>query len=150
MRISVKINNRKILTGIAEIIGEADKIVDITVAIDKLDKIGLDNVNAELASKGIPQEAIDKLQPIILLSGSNEEKLETLKTVLATSETGMKGVEESEFILKTVASLGVKSEVETGLDVGSRIKLLYRCYLRGEGTGCTDWQHQRWRYVMTT
>ena len=102
VRISVKINNRKILTGIAEIIGEADKIVDITVAIDKLDKIGLDNVNAELASKGIPQEAIDKLQPIILLSGSNEEKLETLKTVLATSETGMKGVEESEFILKTV------------------------------------------------
>ena len=115
VRISVKINNRKILTGIAEIIGEADKIVDITVAIDKLDKIGLDNVNAELASKGIPQEAIDKLQPIILLSGSNEEKLETLKTVLATSETGMKGVEESEFILKTVASLGVKSEVELDL-----------------------------------
>ncbi|WP_270746180.1 histidine--tRNA ligase [Phocaeicola massiliensis] len=115
VRISVKINNRKILTGIAEIIGEADKIVDITVAIDKLDKIGLDNVNAELASKGIPQEAIDKLQPIILLSGSNEEKLETLKTVLATSETGMKGGEESEFILKTVASLGVKSEVELDL-----------------------------------
>ena len=115
VRISVKINNRKILTGIAEIIGEADKIVDITVAIDKLDKIGLDNVNAELASKGIPQEAIDKLQPIILLRGSNEEKLETLKTVLATSETGMKGVEESEFILKTVASLGVKSEVELDL-----------------------------------
>ena len=115
VRVSIKINNRKILTGIAEIIGEADKIVDITVAIDKLDKIGLDNVNAELASKGIPQEAIDKLQPIILLSGSNEEKLETLKTVLAASETGMKGVEESEFILKTVASLGVKSEVELDL-----------------------------------
>ena len=115
IRVCIKINNRKILTGIAEIIGEADKIVDITVAIDKLDKIGLDNVNAELASKGIPQEAIDKLQPIILLSGSNEEKLETLKTVLATSETGMKGVEESEFILKTVASLGVKSEVELDL-----------------------------------
>ena len=144
VRISVKINNRKILTGIAEIIGEADKIVDITVAIDKLDKIGLDNVNAELASKGISQEAIDKLQPIILLSGSNEEKLETLKTVLATSETGMKGVEESEFILKTVASLGVKSEVELDLTL-ARGLLLYRCYLRGEGTGCTNWQHQRWR-----
>ncbi|MBR4924107.1 MAG: histidine--tRNA ligase, partial [Bacteroidaceae bacterium] len=94
IRVSIKINNRKILTGIAEIIGEADKIVDITVAIDKLDKIGLDNVNAELASKGIPQEAIEKLQPIIMLSGSNEEKLETLKTV---------------------ASLGVKSEVELDL-----------------------------------
>ena len=115
IRVSIKINNRKILTGIAEIIGEADKIVDITVAIDKLDKIGLDNVNAELASKGIPQEAIEKLQPIIMLSGTNEEKLETLKTVLATSETGLKGVEESEFILKTVASLGVKSEVELDL-----------------------------------
>ena len=115
VRVSIKINNRKILTGIAEIIGEADKIVDITVAIDKLDKIGLENVNAELASKGIPQEAIDKLQPIILLSGSNEEKLETLKTVLATSEAGLKGGEESEFILKTVSALGVKSEVELDL-----------------------------------
>ena len=115
IRVSIKINNRKILTGIAEIIGEADKIVDITVAIDKLDKIGLDNVNAELASKGIPQEAIDKLQPIIMLSGTNAEKLETLKTVLAASENGLKGVEESEFILNTVARLGVKSEVELDL-----------------------------------
>lgn len=115
IRVSIKINNRKILSGIAEIIGEADKIVDITVAIDKLDKIGLDNVNAELASKGIPQEAIDKLQPIILLSGTNEEKLETLKTVLAASETGLKGVEESEFILNTIAGLGIQSDVELDL-----------------------------------
>ena len=115
IRVSIKVNNRKILTGIAEIIGEADKIVDITVAIDKLDKIGLDNVNAELASKGIPQEAIDKLQPIILLSGSNEEKLQTLKSVLAASATGLKGVEESEYILQTVAALGVQSEVELDL-----------------------------------
>ncbi|MCI5580786.1 MAG: histidine--tRNA ligase [Phocaeicola plebeius] len=115
IRVSIKINNRKILTGIAEIIGEADKIVDITVAIDKLDKIGLDNVNAELAAKGIPQEAIDKLQPIILLSGTNEEKLETLKSVLAASETGLKGVEESEYILKTVGALGVQSVVELDL-----------------------------------
>lgn len=115
IRVSIKINNRKILTGIAEIIGEADKIVDITVAIDKLDKIGLDNVNVELASKGIPQEAIDKLQPIILLSGSNEEKIATLKNVLAASETGLKGVEESEFILKTIAGLGIQSEVELDL-----------------------------------
>ena len=115
IRVSIKINNRKILSGIAEIIGEADKIVDITVAIDKLDKIGLDNVNAELASKGIPQGAIDKLQPIILLSGTNEEKLETLKTVLAASETGLKGVEESEFILKAIAGLGIQSDVELDL-----------------------------------
>lgn len=115
VRVSIKINNRKILAGIAEIIGEADKIVDITVAIDKLDKIGLENVNAELASKGIPQEAIDKLQPIILLSGSNAEKLETLKEVLTGSETGMKGVEESEFILSTVAGLDIRNKVELDL-----------------------------------
>lgn len=103
------------MTGIAEIIGAADKIIDITVAIDKLDKIGLDNVNAELASKGISQEAIDKLQPIILLSGSNTEKLQTLKEILATSETGMKGVEESEFLLNTVARQGISSDVELDL-----------------------------------
>ena len=115
IRVCIKINNRKILSGIAEIIGEADKIVDITVAIDKLDKIGLDNVNAELASKGISQEAIDKLQPIILLCGSNAEKLVTLKNVLAASEVGLKGVEECEFILNTLASLGLKNEVELDL-----------------------------------
>ena len=115
VRVSIKINNRKILSGIAEIIGEADKIVDITVAIDKLDKIGLENVNAELASKGIPQEAIDRLQPIIMLSGTNTEKLATLKEVLASSETGMKGVEESEFILNTLAGLDIRSEVELDL-----------------------------------
>ena len=115
IRVTIKINNRKILSGIAEIIGEADKIVDITVAIDKLDKIGLENVNAELASKGIPQEAIDKLQPIIRLSGTNQEKLDTLKQTLASSETGMKGIEESEFILNTIAGLGIRSEVELDL-----------------------------------
>ena len=115
IRVAIKINNRKILSGIAEIIGEADKITDITVAIDKLDKIGLENVNAELASKGIPQEAIDKLQPIIQLSGTNQEKLDTLKQTLASSETGMKGIEESEFILNTIAGLGIRSEVELDL-----------------------------------
>ena len=115
IRVSIKVNNRKILTGIAEIIGEADKIVDITVAIDKLDKIGLDNVNAELASKGISEEAIVRLQPIIQLKGTNAEKLATLKQVLAGSETGLKGVEESEFILHAVEGLHVKSEVELDL-----------------------------------
>ena len=115
IRVSIKVNNRKILTGIAEIIGEADKIVDITVAIDKLDKIGLDNVNAELASKGISEEAIAKLQPIIQLKGTNAEKLATLKQVLAGSETGLKGVEESEFILHAVEGFHVKSEVELDL-----------------------------------
>ena len=115
IRVCIKINNRKILTGIAEIIGEADKIVDITVAIDKLDKIGLDNVNKELAEKGISEEAIAKLQPIILLSGTNAEKLATLKTVLSDSETGLKGVEESEFILDTLQTMGLKNEIELDL-----------------------------------
>ena len=83
IRVCIKMNNRKILSGIAEIIGEADKIVDITVAIDKLDKIGLDNVNEELRSKGLPEEAIERLQPIIMLQGSNQEKIATLKEVLS-------------------------------------------------------------------
>ena len=115
VRVSIKLNNRKILSGIAEIIGQSDKIVDITVAIDKLDKIGLDNVNAELASKGIPRDAIEKLQPIIMLSGSNEEKLATLKSVLAESEIGLKGAEECEFILKSVSRIGIKNEIELDL-----------------------------------
>ena len=115
IRVCIKINNRKILSGIAEIIGEADKIVDITVAIDKLDKIGLENVNAELKEKGISDEAIAKLQPIILLSGTNTEKLATLKSVLAARETGMKGVEESEFILGTLETMGLKNEIELDL-----------------------------------
>ena len=112
IRVCIKINNRKILSGIAEIIGQADKIVDITVAIDKLDKIGLDNVNAELAENGIPAEAIEKLQPIILLSGTNEEKLQTMKEVLKDSETGLKGVEECEFILSKLNGLNNKVEID--------------------------------------
>ena len=115
VRVCIKINNRKILSGIAEIIGEADRIVDITVAIDKLDKIGLDNVNAELREKGVSEEAIAKLQPIILLSGTNDEKLTTLKSVLASSETGLKGVEETEYILQTLAALGLHNPIELDL-----------------------------------
>lgn len=115
IRVCIKINNRKILTGIAEIIGEAERITDITVAIDKLDKIGLDNVNAELAEKGLSQEAIDKLQPIIRLEGTNREKLDKLRSILAESETGLKGVEESSFILSTLESIGLKNEVELDL-----------------------------------
>ena len=105
VRVCIKINNRKILTGIAEMIGQADKIVDITVAIDKLDKIGLDAVNAELAEDGIPAEAIEKLQPIIKLSGSNAEKLQTMKEVLQDSAIGMKGIEETEYILSKLGAL---------------------------------------------
>ena len=102
IRVQIKINNRKILSGIAEVIGEPDKIVDITVAIDKLDKIGLDKVNEELKADGISDEAIAKLQPIIALNGTNEEKLQTIREVLADSETGLKGVEETQFILDTL------------------------------------------------
>ena len=99
VRVQIKINNRKILTGIAEVIGAADKIFDITVAIDKLDKIGIDNVNAELREDGLSEEQIEKLQPIISLEGSNDEKLDTIADVLRDSETGQKGVEELRFIL---------------------------------------------------
>ena len=115
VRVCIKINNRKILTGIAEVIGEADKIVDITVAIDKLDKIGLDNVNEELRSDGISEEAIEKLQPIISLSGTNDEKLEVIAKVLESSEIGLKGVEETKFILDTLKSVGLNNEIELDL-----------------------------------
>ena len=118
VRVCIKINNRKILSGIAEIIGQADKIVDITVAIDKLDKIGLDNVNAELAEAGIPADAIEKLQPIIQLSGTNEEKLETMREVLKDSEVGLKGVEESAFILSKLTDLNNEVELDLTLARG--------------------------------
>lgn len=115
IRVQIKINNRKILSGIAEVIGEADKIVDITVAIDKLDKIGLENVNNELRESGISEKAIEKLQPIISLQGSNEEKLQTIADVLATSETGLKGVEETRFILRTLETIGLENEIQLDL-----------------------------------
>jgi histidyl-tRNA synthetase len=115
IRIVTKLNNRKILSGIAEIIGEADKITDITATIDKLEKIGLENVNEELRSKNIHQKAIDKLQPIILLRGSNEEKLETLKKTLAASKIGLKGIEEIEFILNKTALLSLENQIELDL-----------------------------------
>jgi len=115
VRVQIKINNRKILSGIAEVIGEADKIVDITVAIDKLDKIGLENVNEELRRDGLGEEAIEKLQPIISLSGSNDEKLAVIADVLKDSETGMKGVEETRFILDTLKSCNLKNEMQLDL-----------------------------------
>ena len=111
VRVCIKINNRKILTGIAEVLGAADKIVDITVAIDKLDKIGLDNVNAELAEAGLTQAQIDRLQPIILLSGTNDEKLQTMRQVLRDSETGLKGIEETEFILSKLDGVPIELDL---------------------------------------
>lgn len=115
IRVQIKINNRKLLTGIAEYIGEADKIVDITVAIDKLDKIGLDQVNAELAANGLSEEAIAKLQPIILLSGTTEEKLQKMAELLSASEMGMKGIEETRFIFNILEQAGLKNELQLDL-----------------------------------
>ena len=115
IRVQIKINNRKILTGIAEIIGEQEKIVQITTAIDKLDKIGLDAVNAELEKEGLLKTSIEKLQPIIQLSGSNDEKLNTIAEVLANSEIGLKGVEEVRFILNTLKQIELKNEIQLDL-----------------------------------
>ncbi len=115
INVVIKLNNRKILSGIAEIIGAADKIVDITVAIDKLDKIGLDNVNAELREKGLTDDAIATLQPLLALDGTNEQRLTSLAGMLAASETGMKGIEEMRYVLNHVAALGTRANVE--LDV---------------------------------
>lgn len=115
INVIIKINNRKVLSGIAEVIGAPDKIVDITVAIDKIDKIGLENVNAELLEKGLSQDAVDALQPLLTLSGSNEEKLATLSTLLASSEVGMKGVEELRYVLTNSETQQPKGVVE--LDV---------------------------------
>lgn len=115
IRVQIKINNRKLLSGIAEIVGEADKIVDITVAIDKLDKIGLDKVNEELRADGISEEAIAKLQPVISLSGTNAEKLQTMGNFLADSEIGMKGIEELRFILEVAGKVELKNELQLDL-----------------------------------
>ncbi|MCQ2376258.1 MAG: histidine--tRNA ligase [Salinivirgaceae bacterium] len=115
IRVVLKINNRKILAGIAQVIGQPDKITDITVAIDKLEKIGLDNVNEELLSKGLPQSAVDQLQPILKLSGNNNEKLEQIAQVLATSEVGLKGVEELKTVFDWLEPLGLQTPVELDL-----------------------------------
>ena len=115
VRVQIKINNRKILTGIAETIGEKEKITAITVAIDKLDKIGIYNVNEELRNDGISEEAIEKLQPIIELNGTNDEKLATISTILKDSEIGLKGVEETKFILDKLAAIGLNNEIQFDL-----------------------------------
>ena len=115
VRVQIKINNRKILTGIAEVIGAAEKIVDITVAIDKLDKIGIENVNQELREDGLSEEQIEKLQPIISLEGSNEEKLDVIAEVLKESEIGLKGVDETRFILDTLKNSGLNNEIQLDL-----------------------------------
>ena len=117
IRVTVKVNNRKILSGIAETIGEDDKIVDITVAIDKIDKIGLENVNAELREKGLDEDAIRALQPILELSGSNEEKLAVMSEMLKGSETGIKGIEEMREVIGAIDALGHKGDIEVDISL---------------------------------
>ena len=125
IRVCIKINNRKILTGIAEIIGEADRIVDITVAIDKLDKIGLEKVNEELRANGLSEDAIQKLQPIINLSGTNQEKMATMRQALAQSEIGLKGIDEVEFVLDHLS--GLTSQVELDLTLARGLNYYTGC-----------------------
>ncbi len=112
IRTSIHVNNRKILTGVAETIGEADKVVDITVAIDKIDKIGIDNVNAELREKGLKEKAIDALRPLLELNGSNDEKLKVVASILSESEIGMKGLEEMKEVLGGFEDLGHSCDLE--------------------------------------
>lgn len=127
IRVCIKINNRKILTGIAEMIGAADKIVDITVAIDKLDKIGLEQVNRELADAGLSAASIDRLQPIITMSGSNADKLATMRRVLSASEIGLKGIDECAFVFDTLQRLGLKNEVEFDLTLARGLNYYTGC-----------------------
>ena len=128
IRVSIKINNRKILTGIAEIIGAADKIIDITVAIDKLDKIGLEKVNEELLAAGLNAHQVQTLQPIIDLKGGNAEKVATMREVLAASETGLKGCDEVAFVLDTLAAAGsLRNEIELDLTLARGLNYYTGC-----------------------
>lgn len=145
VRVQIKINDRKILSGIAEVIGEAEKIVDITVAIDKLEKIGIDNVNDELRQDGISEEAIEKLQPIIALSGTNEEKLDTMDEVLKDSEIGRKGVEELRFHPRHIEGDWLSERNSIRPYPCPWTELLHGRHLRSEGSRHTDGQHHRWR-----
>ncbi len=127
IRVCIKINNRKILSGIAELIGQADKIVDITVAIDKLDKIGIDAVNAELREVGISEEAVQQLQPIIALIGTNAEKLQVMRETLAASEVGLRGIDEVAFVLDALEHLGLQNQVELDLTLARGLNYYTGC-----------------------
>ena len=127
IRVCIKINNRKILSGIAEVLGAADKIIDITVAIDKLDKIGLDKVNDELRAAGLTDEAVEKLQPIVSLSGTNEEKLEIMRQSLAESETGLKGIEEVAYVLQALKACNLRNELELDLTLARGLNYYTGC-----------------------
>ena len=137
IRVCLHINNRKVLAGIAEVIGEPEKLVDITTAIDKLDKIGQENVNKELLERGLSAEAVDKIQPIMQLNGSNMEKLEQLSSILASSEVGMAGVRELQTIFSLLQATGFDGEsLPIELDLTLARGLNY--YTGGEGVGCAD------------
>ena len=127
IRVAIKLNNRKILTGIAEVMGAADKIIDITVAIDKLDKIGLDAVNAELASAGLSAEQVETLQPIITLSGTNAEKLQEIRRVLAASATGLLGCQEVETVIEAVERGGLTNALELDLTLARGLNYYTGC-----------------------
>ena len=126
IRVAIKINNRKLLTGIAEVLGAADKIIDITVSIDKLDKIGLDKVNEELMAAGLSAEQVETLQPIISLSGTNAEKIATMRQVLAASEVGLKGCDELEFVLNTLGD-SLKNVLELDLTLARGLNYYTGC-----------------------
>ena len=126
IRVAIKINNRKLLTGIAEVLGAADKIVDITVAIDKLDKIGLDKVNDELLAAGLSAQQVETLQPIISLSGTNADKIATMRQVLAASEVGLKGCDELEFVLNALGD-SLKNELELDLTLARALNYYPGC-----------------------
>lgn len=117
INVCIKINNRKVLQGLAEVIGHPDKLVDITVAIDKIDKIGLDAVKAELAERGIDEKGIATIEPVLVLSGTTEEKLATMKGILASSEAGLKGLAELEELFGYISVAGIKQEVEIDLSL---------------------------------
>lgn len=126
IRVAIKINNRKLLTGIAEVLGAADKIVDITVAIDKLDKIGLDKVNEELLAAGLSAQQVETLQPIISLSGTNADKIATMRQVLAASEVGLKGCDELEFVLNALGD-SLKNVLELDLTLARGLNYYTGC-----------------------
>ncbi len=147
IRVQVKLNNRKILSGIAEIIGEADKITDITVAIDKLDKIGLKQVNEELEAKGIARTAIERLQPILMLSGTMEEKLFRLREVIAASETGLKGLDEMAFIFGKANKLTLNNEVTLDLTLARGLNYYTGAIIEVKALDCRDRKHHGRRQV---
>lgn len=127
IRVCIKLNNRKILTGMAEYIGQPDKLTEITVAIDKLDKIGIDNVREELATNGLSKESIEKLQPLFEIKGNTDERLEAISTMLKDNETGMKGIEECRYVLHTLREQNISNPIEFDLTLARGLNYYTGC-----------------------